>query len=121
MLPFALPGPALVSMVGFGLGGVIYGPYNALSFTRFQDRTPASWLTTVLAFRAAILLTASPIGAALGGPLTDAAGPRWVLAGTGVAMIVLACLATLLVRARRPAWLVRAPQRARTGELCSPK
>lgn len=121
MLPFALPGPALVSMVGFGLGGLIYGPYNALSFTRFQDRTPASWLTTVLAFRAAILLTASPIGAALGGPLTDAAGPRLVLAGTGVAMIVLACLATWLVRARRPAWLVRAPQRARTGELCSPK
>ena len=121
MLPFALPGPALVSMVGFGLGGVIYGPYNALSFTRFQDRTPASWLTTVLAFRAAILLTASPTGAALSGPLTDAAGPRWVLAGTGVAMIVLACLAALLVRARRPAWLVRAPQRARTGELCSPK
>ena len=54
-------------MVGFGLGGLIYGPYNALSFTRFQDRTPAPWLTTVLAFRAAILLTASPIGAALAG------------------------------------------------------
>jgi MFS family permease len=103
MLPFALPGPALISMVGFGLGGVIYGPYNALSFTRFQDRTPTSWLTTVLAFRAAILLTAAPIGAALGGPLTDVTGPRWVLAGTGGAMIVLACLATWLLRTGRRA------------------
>jgi predicted MFS family arabinose efflux permease len=116
MLPFALPGPAVVSMVGFALGGVIYGPYNALSFTRFQDRTPASWLTTVLAFRAAVLLTASPIGAALAGPLTAAAGPRWVLAGTGVAMIFLACLATGLVRAHRPAGPVPA-RHPGAGEL----
>jgi hypothetical protein len=95
---------------------VIYGPYNALSFTRFQDRTPAAWLTTVLAFRAAVLLTASPIGAALAGPLTAAAGPRWVLAGTGVAMIFLACLATGLVRAHRPARLVPA-RHPGAGEL----
>ena len=96
MLPFALLVPAAVSLAGFALGGLIYGPYSALAFTRFQALTPASWLTTVLAIRSAVLLTASPVGAALGGPLTAAAGPRSVLAGTGVAMIVLAGLATVL-------------------------
>ena len=94
MLPFALPAPAGVSLAGFALGGLIYGPYSALAFTRFQALTPASWLTTVLALRTAVLLTASPIGAALGGPLTAATGPRSVLSGTGVAMIILAGLAT---------------------------
>ncbi|HXH81164.1 MFS transporter [Nocardioides sp.] len=96
MLPFALPAPAVVSLLGFAFGGLVYGPYSALAFTRFQAVTPASWLTTVLALRSALLLTASPIGAALGGPLTVAAGPRSVLAGTGVAMIILALLATAL-------------------------
>ena len=107
MLPFALLAPAVVSLAGFALGGLIYGPYSALAFTRFQALTPASWLTTVLALRTAVLLTASPVGAALGGPLTAAAGPRSVLAGTGVAMILLAGLATALwileTRGRRPA------------------
>ena len=96
MLPFGLPVPNAVSLTGFALGGLIYGPYSALTFTRFQVLTPASWLTTVLAIRSAVLLTASPVGAALGGPLTAAAGPRSILAGTGVAMIVLAGLATVL-------------------------
>jgi predicted MFS family arabinose efflux permease len=105
MLPFALLVPAVVSLAGFALGGLIYGPYSALAYTRFQALTPASWLTTVLALRTAVLLTAAPVGAALGGPLTAAAGPRSVLAGTGVAMIILAGLATalwiLVTRARR--------------------
>ena len=50
MLPFALLGPAVVSLAGFALGGLIYGPYSALAFTRFQALTPASWLTSVLAY-----------------------------------------------------------------------
>ena len=106
MLPFALPAPAGVSLAGFALGGLIYGPYSALAFTRFQALTPASWLTTVLALRTAVLLTASPVGAALGGPLTAATGPRSVLSGTGVAMIIVAGLATawwiLKTSPRRP-------------------
>jgi MFS family permease len=98
MLPFGLPAPAAASLVGFGLAGVIYGPYNALSFNLFQDVTPTEQLTTVLAFRAALLLTATPLGAALAGPLTATLGARQTLTATGIAMIVIAAGAATIWR-----------------------
>lgn len=94
LLPFGLGVSAGVSLVCFGLGGMIYGPFTALSFTLFQDRTPAAWLTTVLAVRGAALLTAAPVGTALGGPLSAVMGPRQVLATSGIATITLAVVAT---------------------------
>ncbi|MFJ7246423.1 MFS transporter [Kitasatospora sp. NPDC098652] len=96
MLPFGLHAPAVLSLGGFALAGVIYGPYNALAFKLFQDHTPTTLLTTVLALRASVLLTASPVGAALGGPLTTALGARQVLTGTGIAMIFVAAFAAAL-------------------------
>lgn len=103
LVPFGLGVPAGVSLVCFALGGVVYGPFTALSFTLFQDRTPAALLTTVLAVRSAALLTAAPVGTALGGPLTAAMGPRTVLAVSGIATIALAVAgAAARVRGRRP-------------------
>lgn len=90
LLPFGLDAPVTISLVCFALGGVIYGPFTALSFTLFQDRTPAAWLTTLLAARGAALLTASPVGTALGGPLVATMGPRQVLAASGGATLALA-------------------------------
>ncbi|MFG2847024.1 MFS transporter [Kitasatospora sp. NPDC048296] len=99
LVPIGLGVPTSVSVICFALGGVIYGPFTALSFTLFQDRTPAAGLTTVLAARSATLLTAAPTGTALGGPLTAAIGPRQVLAASGTATIALALVAAA-VRAR---------------------
>jgi hypothetical protein len=96
LVPFGFPLPVPISLGCFALGGVIYGPFTALSFTLFQNRTPATLLTTVLAIRSAALLTASPMGAALGGPLTGLLGPGRVLAGSGIATIVLAATATVV-------------------------
>ncbi|WP_206336426.1 MFS transporter [Streptomyces torulosus] len=96
LVPFGLGAPAAVTLACFALGGVIYGPFTALSYTLFQDRTPPAWLTTVLAARGAALLTAAPVGTALGGPLTAALGPRPVLAASGLATIALALVATVL-------------------------
>ncbi|MGW2642317.1 MFS transporter [Streptomyces sp. NPDC001348] len=93
LVPFGLGVSAGISLVCFALGGMIYGPFTALSYTLFQDRTPAAWLTTVLAVRGAALLTASPVGTALGGPLSAAMGPRQVLAASGLATITLAVVA----------------------------
>lgn len=90
LVPFGLNVSAAVSLASFTVGGLIYGPFTALSYTLFQDRTPAAWLTTVLALRAAALLTTSPVGTALGGPLTAALGPSHVLAGSGLATVLLA-------------------------------
>jgi predicted MFS family arabinose efflux permease len=97
MLPFALHTQPVPSLIGFAVAGVIYGPYSALSFTLLQDRSPAGALTTVLAVRSAVLLTASPTGAAAGGLLLDGWGAGPVLVGSGVAMIVLAAAAALVV------------------------
>jgi MFS family permease len=89
LLPFGFGAPPAVTVACFALGGLIYGPFTALSFTLFQDRTPEEWLTTVLAVRGAALLASSPMGAALGGPLTAALGPRAVLAASGAATLTL--------------------------------
>lgn len=89
MVPFALTDTALPSLIGFAFAGLVYGPYSALSFTLIQDRAPAELLTTVLAARSAILLTASPLGAAFGGFLLDRASAPDVLVGCGVLMILI--------------------------------
>ncbi|MEU7731427.1 MFS transporter [Streptomyces sp. NPDC040724] len=96
LVPFGLGAPAAVTLACFTLGGLIYGPFTALSYTLFQDRTPAAWLTTVLAARSAALLTAGPVGTALGGPLIAVMGPRGVLAASGVATVVLALVAAVM-------------------------
>jgi predicted MFS family arabinose efflux permease len=55
----------------------------------------------MLAARSAVLLTASPLGTALGGPLTTALGPRATLGGSGLATVVLGAVACVLLLARR--------------------
>ncbi|MFB8235979.1 MFS transporter [Kitasatospora purpeofusca] len=93
LLSFAPPGPAVVSVAGFAVVGLVYGPYGALSLGLFQDLTPPPALTSVLALRSSVLMTASPAGATLGGPLTAVLGPRAVLVGAGLAMIAVAVCA----------------------------
>ena len=92
MLPFAFTGSAVPSLIGFAFAGLVYGPYSALSFTVLQDRAPADALTTVLAARSAVLLTASPLGAASGGFLVDRTGAPAVLTGCGGLMILIAAI-----------------------------
>ncbi|MYV79518.1 MFS transporter [Streptomyces sp. SID1046] len=102
LVPFGLGAPAAVTLACFTLGGLIYGPFTALSYTLFQERTPAVSLTTVLAARSAALLTAGPVGTALGGPLIALLGPRQVLAASGLATVALAVIgAAIRVRGLR--------------------
>jgi predicted MFS family arabinose efflux permease len=75
-----------------------YGPYSALSFTVLQDRAPAASLTTVLAARSAVLLTASPLGALSGGLLVDRTSAPAVLSGCGGLMILIAVVSAVLVK-----------------------
>ncbi|WP_323809074.1 MFS transporter [Kitasatospora acidiphila] len=107
LLPFGLRAPAPVTLTCFALGGLIYGPFTALSFTLFQNRTPAEQLTTVLAARSAAMLTSAPLGTAFGGPLTTAFGPRQVLGASGLATIALAVATLGLRRLRWPRSAVR--------------
>ncbi|MGH3448030.1 MAG: hypothetical protein ACRDP4_10455, partial [Nocardioidaceae bacterium] len=54
--------PTAGTVVSFGLGGMTYGPFVALSITLVQGTSPPEHPFTVLAARGAALLTASPLG-----------------------------------------------------------
>ncbi len=67
LLPFAFA-PAAVTVACFALGGLIYGPFIPLSYALFQSATTPANLPTVLAARSAIVMAATPLGTAIGGP-----------------------------------------------------
>jgi MFS family permease len=101
LLPFWFAVPTAVTVAGFALGGAIYGPFVAMSMTLIQTKSPPQHLAAVLAARGAVLLTASPLGTAVGGPLTTAFGPRATLGGSGLATVTLGAVAGVLLLARR--------------------
>jgi predicted MFS family arabinose efflux permease len=101
LLPFGFGAPTAVTVACFTLGGAIYGPFVALSVTLMQAKAPPQHLAAMLAANSSALLTAAPLGTALGGPLTTALGPRATLGGSGLATVVLGAVACLLLLARR--------------------
>jgi MFS family permease len=101
LLPFGFDVPTAVTVACFTLGGAIYGPFVPLSVTLMQAKSPPQHLAAMLAARSATLLTASPLGTALGGPLTTALGPRATLGGSGLATVALGAVACVLLLARR--------------------
>ncbi|WP_460626688.1 MFS transporter [Intrasporangium mesophilum] len=119
LLPFGLDAPPAVSVTSFALGGLIYGPFVALSVTLVQGASPPQYLAAVLAARSAVLLTASPLGTALGGPLTTAFGPRATLVGSGLVTVALGLVAAalLLARRRRGGVALRGSRRAAEAPL----
>ncbi|HEY3009090.1 MAG TPA: hypothetical protein VGJ63_13645 [Micromonosporaceae bacterium] len=74
-----------------------------------QAKSPPQYLAAMLAARSAVLLTASPLGTALGGPLTTALGPGATLGGSGLATVVLGAVACVLLVARRRIRQAREP------------
>ncbi|WP_419994434.1 MFS transporter [Streptomyces boninensis] len=102
LLPFGFSGvPTAVTVVCFALGGVIYGPFVAFSITLMQQKSPPVHLASMLAARTSALLTAAPLGTALGGPLTTALGPRTTLGVSGLATVALGLAACVLLFSAR--------------------
>ncbi len=104
MLPLAEFGTLSAGIAGFGLGGLIYAPYGPLSITILQRQAPANELVNLSAFRSTVLVTATPLGAALGGQLVAVLGPARTLWASGMATVGLAALGAacvLLVRLNR--------------------
>jgi len=101
LLPLGLPGPLWVGLVAFGAGGVIFGPWMSLSMGVFQDASPPGALAQVIAARSSLLILASPIGTAFGGPLVAALGARGTLLASALATIALGLITTAVLVARR--------------------
>lgn len=104
ILPFAHFGTLAAGIAGFGLGGLIYAPYGPVSITLLQQKAPLEELAALSAFRSAILVIATPLGAVLAGPLIGALGATGTIRLSGQTTIGLAALGAaliLLLRRRR--------------------
>jgi len=95
LLPFAIA-PIPVTVISFALGGLIYGPFIPLTYALFQSATPAANLPAVLAARSAVVMIATPLGTAIGGPLVAGLGASGTLGASGIATIALAAAAAVL-------------------------
>ncbi|TQJ92872.1 MFS transporter [Streptomyces sp. SLBN-31] len=97
ILPFAHFGTLAAGIAGFGLGGLIYAPYGPVSITLLQQKAPLEELVSLSAFRSAILVIATPLGAVLAGPLIGAFGATGTIRLSGQTTIALAALGAVLI------------------------
>jgi hypothetical protein len=111
-----LPVPALAC---FAADGLLYAPYPALSATLFQRESPMQLLSQVLAARGALTVLATPLGTALGGPLTTWLGAQHTLLASAAATIAsgLAAITLLTTHHRKEARPAARRRRRSTPEL----
>lgn len=67
----------------------------------FQDACPPGMMAQILAARSSLLILASPIGTALGGPIVAALGARGTLLTSALATIALGLITAAVLAARR--------------------
>jgi predicted MFS family arabinose efflux permease len=96
LVPFGFSTPIGLTVISFGVGGLIYGPYVPLTYQLMQARVAPHEQATVLATRGAIMTVAAPVGTVLGGPLTAALGAGRTLALSGLATVAAAVVIAAL-------------------------
>jgi MFS family permease len=101
LLPLGLTDAVLPGLVGFAVGGVIYGPFSAICTALFQRACPPNVLSRVLATRAALTTPATALGMLLGGPAVSAIGGRQTLLVSALLTIALGVLVAIAVRMAR--------------------
>jgi len=104
IVPLGLDTPLWVGLAAFFAGAVIWGPWTSLSMAVFQGAGPPASLAQVIAARTSLLILASPLGSALGGPIVAALGARGTLLASAAATIALGVITIgvlALARARK--------------------
>ncbi|HTZ24709.1 MAG TPA: MFS transporter [Streptosporangiaceae bacterium] len=101
LAPLGLLALRIPALACFAAGGLLYAPYPALSATLFQRESPPELLSQVLAARGALTLLATPLGTALGGPLTAWLGAQRTLLVSAAATVASGLIATAILTARR--------------------
>jgi MFS family permease len=89
LLPLGLTGMVTPGLVGFAIGGLIYGPFTAICTTLFQQLSPSHARSRVLAARNALTIPSTALGSLLGGPLVAAVGGRDTLLLSALTTIAL--------------------------------
>jgi predicted MFS family arabinose efflux permease len=116
LLPF-LGAPIPITLVFFGVGGVIYGPFLPLTYALFQSATTTENLPAILAARSAVIMVSTPLGTMLGVPIVGALGGAGALAASGVATLLLAGAGFLFWTDRVPERTPQRHDRLRSGDL----
>jgi MFS family permease len=101
LAPLGLVRLPVLALACFAAGGLLYAPYPALSATLFQRESPPELLSQVLAARGALTVLATPLGTALGGPLTAWLGAQHTLLISAVATIATGVAAAAVLTNRR--------------------
>ena len=100
----ALSRTALHAGAWLFIGGIVYGPYTAITTTTLQGDVAAEDLAGVNATWASAIVGAAPLGTLLGGPLVAAVGAIGALLASGGATVLLGFAGAVTVpRARRRA------------------
>ncbi|BCY10449.1 MFS transporter [Actinoplanes sp. L3-i22] len=100
LVPLGLFDAIWPGMAGLAFGGLIWGPYTAISTALFQRGTPPAAISRVLAARAALTVPATSVGTALGGPLVSVLGAQAVLLLSGLVTVGLGVAVGVAVRGR---------------------
>ncbi|MCP2327649.1 putative MFS family arabinose efflux permease [Hamadaea flava] len=98
LLPIGLAAGIWPGLVGFAVGGVIYGPFNAICTALFQRTSPPELLSGVLAARTALTIPSVAAGTLLGGPVVSEIGGQRTLLLSGVLTVVLGVAVAVVVR-----------------------
>jgi MFS family permease len=103
LLPLGLTNSVLPGLIGFAVGGLIYGPFNAICTELFQRSSPPHLLSRVLATRTALTTPSTALGTLIGGPVVIAIGGRHTLLASALLTIALGVVvaAAPLRRGRR--------------------
>ncbi|WP_231929680.1 MFS transporter [Micromonospora inositola] len=110
LLPLGLTDLVAPGLIGFAVGGLIYGPFTAICTALFQRTSPPDALSRVLATRTALTIPSTALGTLLGGPLVTAVGGRYTLLLSALLTIALGVsVAAVLGVGRRHAGRARQP------------
>jgi hypothetical protein len=101
LVPLGLRTPLWAALGAFFAGAVIWGPWMSLSMGVIQEASPPAALAQVIAARSSLLILASPLGTALGGPIVAALGARGTLLASAMTTIALALITAAILAARR--------------------
>ena len=100
MVALAVAPTVLVAALALAAGGLIYGPYTAVSYTILLDALHSDEQQPVLTIWTAATTVALPLGLGVGGPLVAGAGARGGLLASAAVTALLVAFGARWVRAR---------------------
>jgi predicted MFS family arabinose efflux permease len=100
MVALAVAPTVLVAALALAVGGLIYGPYTAVSYTILLDALEPNEQQPVLTMWTAATTVALPLGLGVGGPLVAGAGARGGLLASAAVTVLLVAFGVRWVRGR---------------------